>query len=250
MTTATTSRTTDDLRALAAAGAAQVGEAGTGAGPEAYEQRVETARAALRWAAGTFGAELTVASSMGDEILVHLVGTTIPDTDVFFLDTGYHFAETLGTRDAYAAMLPVRMRTVLPLATVAEQDAEYGPRLHDRNPDQCCAMRKVEPLERALSGRPAWVTGMRREDAPTRTDIGVVSFDERRGMVKLNPIAAWTDRDVDRYVEEHGVFLNPLRQEGYASIGCAPCTRPVAEGEDPRAGRWAGKDKTECGLHT
>ena len=111
-------------------------------------------------------------------------------------------------------------------------------------------MRKVEPLNRALSTADAWVTGMRRVDAPTRTDIGIVGWDARRGMVKLNPIAEWTDDDVDRYVEEHGVFLNPLRQEGYASIGCAPCTRPVADGEDARAGRWAGKDKTECGLHT
>ncbi|MDQ6896523.1 MAG: phosphoadenylyl-sulfate reductase [Actinomycetota bacterium] len=250
MTILSTTRTTDDLRALAAEGAAEVGEVGIGAGPDAYQQRVETARRALRWAAETFGADLTVASSMGDEVLVHLVGTTIPDTDVFFLDTGYHFAETLGTRDAYRMMLPIRMRTVLPLTTVAQQDAEYGPRLHDHNPDQCCAMRKVEPLERALSGHPAWVTGMRREDAPTRTDIGVVSFDERREMVKLNPIAAWTAEDVERYTREHGVFENPLRQIGFASIGCAPCTRAVTDGEDPRAGRWSGRAKTECGLHT
>jgi len=250
MSTVTTTTTTDHLRALAAYGAAEVGEVGTGAGLDAYEARVETARRALRWAATTFGPELTVASSMGDEVLVHLVGTTIPDTDVFFLDTGYHFAETLGTRDAYAAMLPIRMRTVLPLSTVTQQDADYGPKLHDRNPDQCCAMRKVEPLERALSGRPAWVTGMRREDAPTRTDIGVVGFDERRGMVKLNPIAAWTAEDVERYTREHGVFENPLRQIGFASIGCAPCTRAVAAGDDPRAGRWSGLAKTECGLHT
>jgi phosphoadenosine phosphosulfate reductase len=187
---------------------------------------------------------------MGDEVLVHLVGTTIPGADVFFLDTGYHFAETLGTRDAYAAMLPIRMRTVLPLKTVAQQDAEYGPKLHDRNPDQCCALRKVEPLERALSTHRAWATGMRREDAPTRTDIAVVGFDERRGMVKLNPLAAWTAEDVARYTDENGVFENPLRQIGFASIGCAPCTRAVVDGEDPRAGRWSGRAKTECGLHT
>jgi phosphoadenosine phosphosulfate reductase len=147
-------------------------------------------------------------------------------------------------------MLPLRIRTILPLLTVAQQDQEYGARLHDRSPDQCCAMRKVEPLNRALEAHDAWVTGMRREDAPTRTDIGLVGWDERRQMVKLNPIAAWTQDDVDRYVEEFGVFLNPLRQEGYTSIGCAPCTRPVAEGEDPRAGRWSGTNKIECGLHT
>lgn len=217
---------------------------------QSYEGRVELAREVLRWAHETFGDQLTTASSMGDEVLVHLLGTTLRDADVFFLDTGYHFAETLGTRDAYDAMLPVRIRTILPRLTVAEQDAEHGPRLHDRDPNLCCAMRKVEPLDRALSDKDAWVTGMRREDAPTRTDIELVGWDEKRGMVKLNPIAGWTQDDVDRYVEEHGVFLNPLRQSGYASIGCAPCTRPVAEGEDPRAGRWSGSDKVECGLHT
>ena len=230
-------RDLDEIRRLAAEGAAMVGEEGTGAGPDAYEQRVETARKAVRWAAETFGEDLTVASSMGDEVLLHLVGTTVPGTDVFFLDTGYHFAETVGTRDAYEAMLPIRMRTVLPLQTVAQQDAEYGPKLH-------------EPLERALSTHRAWVTGMRREDAPTRTDIAVVGVDERRGMVKINAIAAWTAEDVERYTQENGVFENPLRQIGFASIGCAPCTRAVADGEDPRAGRWSGRAKTECGLHT
>ena len=217
---------------------------------QSYEGRVELAREVLRWAHETFGDRLTTASSMGDEVLVHLLGTTLRDADVFFLDTGYHFAETLGTRDAYDAMLPVRIRTILPRLTVAEQDVEHGPRLHDRDPNLCCAMRKVEPLDRALSDKDAWVTGMRREDAPTRTDIELVGWDEKRGLVKLNPIAGWTQDDVDRYVTEHGVFLNPLRQSGYASIGCAPCTRPVAEGEDPRAGRWSGSDKVECGLHT
>jgi phosphoadenosine phosphosulfate reductase len=245
-----TSIATDELRALAAEGSRHFAEREAEAAPTAYKHRVEVAREALRWAADTFGDRLTVASSMGDEVLVHLVGTTIPGAEVFFLDTGYHFAETLGTRDAYAAMLPVRIRTVLPLLTVAQQDAEYGPKLHDRDPDRCCAMRKVEPLNRALADRDAWVTGMRREDAPTRTDIQVVGWDERRGMVKLNPIAAWSQDDVDRYVSEHGVFLHPLREEGYASIGCAPCTRPVAVGQDARAGRWAGTTKTECGLHT
>ncbi|NYG08418.1 phosphoadenosine phosphosulfate reductase [Phycicoccus badiiscoriae] len=250
MTTVTDTRSVQELRALADDGAARFAALEADPANAAYEGRVELARQALVWAAETFGEHLTVASSMGDEVLVHLVGTSIPGADVFFLDTGYHFAETLGTRDAYQAMLPLKIRTILPLLTVPQQDAEYGPKLHDRDPDSCCAMRKVEPLNRALSTHQAWVTGMRRADAPTRTDIGLVGWDERREMVKLNPIAAWTDDDVDRYVDEQQVFLNPLRQEGYASIGCAPCTRPVAEGEDARAGRWAGKDKTECGLHT
>ena len=250
MTTLTDTRSVPELQALADEGAARFAALEADPANAAYDRRVELARQALVWAAETFGEQLTVASSMGDEVLVHLVGTSIPGADVFFLDTGYHFAETLGTRDAYQAMLPLQIRTILPLLTVPQQDAEYGAKLHDRDPDSCCAMRKVEPLNRALSTHQAWVTGMRRVDAPTRTDIGLVGWDERRQMVKLNPIAAWTDDDVDRYVEEHQVFLNPLRQEGYASIGCAPCTRPVAAGEDARAGRWAGKDKTECGLHT
>ncbi|MGE9807634.1 MULTISPECIES: phosphoadenylyl-sulfate reductase [unclassified Janibacter] len=237
-----------DLRSLADEATARFAALETEA--QDHAARVELSREVLRWARSAFGDDVTVASSMGDEVLVHLVGTTVPDTDVFFLDTGYHFAETLGTRDAYAAMLPIRLRTILPLLSVAEQDAEHGPRLHDRDPNACCAMRKVEPLERALSEHSAWVTGMRRADAPTRTDITLVGWDERRGMVKVNPIAAWTDEDVDRYAGEQGVFLNPLRQEGYTSIGCAPCTRPVAEGEDARAGRWSGTGKVECGLHT
>jgi phosphoadenosine phosphosulfate reductase len=248
--TTTTPTPVRALRAVAAQGDARFARLESDGAHAAYEGRVEVAREALRWAADAFGDRLTVASSMGDEVLVHLVGTTLPGADVFFLDTGYHFAETLGTRDAYQAMLPLRIRTVLPLLTVGQQDAKHGPRLHDRDPDACCALRKVEPLNRALEGHDAWVTGMRRADAPTRTDIGLVGWDERRSMVKLNPLAAWTDEDVERYVADHGVFLNPLRQEGYASIGCAPCTRPVADGQDARAGRWAGKDKTECGLHT
>jgi phosphoadenosine phosphosulfate reductase len=253
MSTTPTARDSTELRALVAAGTARVEQSATrhaDAGHDRHEVVVEQSREALRWAAEEFGDRLTTASSMGDEVLVHLLGTTVPGADVFFLDTGYHFAETLGTRDAYAAMLPLNFRTVTPRQTVAEQDAEHGPRLHERNPDLCCALRKVVPLEDAIAGHEAWVTGMRREDAPTRTDIDIVGWDARRKVVKLNPLALWTQDDVDRYAEEHGVFLNPLRQLGFASIGCAPCTRPVAEGEDPRAGRWAGNTKTECGLHT
>ena len=204
----------------------------------------------LRWARDAFGTDLVLASSMGDEVLVDLAAKAAPGIDVVFLDTGYHFAETIGTRDYYADFTDVRLRTVLPLLTVAEQDAEHGPRLHERDPNLCCALRKVEPLERALAPYTAWVTGMRREDAPTRTDIAVVGWDAKRSKVKLNPLAAWTRDDVDAYVAEHHVVLNPLRELGYASIGCAPCTRAVAPGEDPRAGRWAGTNKTECGLHT
>lgn len=233
--------------------------AATGLTPEALRALAEQAghdlegadaADVLRWAGATFGRDLVLASSMGDEVLVHLAAATVPGIDVIFLDTGYHFAETLGTRDYYAQFTDVRLRTVLPLRTVAEQDAEHGPRLHERDPNLCCALRKVEPLERGLAPYAAWVTGMRREDAPTRADIPLVGWDARRGKVKLNPLAAWTQADVDAYVDAHHVVLNPLRQAGYASIGCEPCTRPVAAGEDARAGRWSGTSKTECGLHT
>lgn len=211
---------------------------------------VEQARISLRWARETFRERLVVASSMGDEVLVHLASVSASGVDVLFLDTGYHFAETIGTRDAVAATYDVHVRTLLPLLTIDEQTARHGADLFASDPDRCCAIRKVEPLERGLSTYDAWVTGMRREDAPTRADIDVVGWDVKRRKVKLNPLAAWTQDDVDRYAAEHGVLMNPLRQIGYASIGCEPCTRPVAPGEDPRAGRWAGSAKTECGLHT
>lgn len=214
-----------------------------------YEDKVALGREVLAWAHHTYGDSLTIASSMGDEILLHLAGTTAPGFDVFFLDTGYHFAETLGTRDAYEVMLPLRIRTVRPRESVARQDIRFGERLHARNPDLCCRMRKVAPLNAALEGYAAWVTGVRRADAATRTDAQLIEWDAKRSMIKINPVVGWSHDEVDRYAAEHGVFLNPLRELGFASIGCAPCTRPVGVGEDPRAGRWANSDKVECGLH-
>lgn len=204
----------------------------------------------VRWALETFGAGVCVTCSMQDAVLVHLVAQERPGVPVVFLDTGYHFAETLGTRDAVAATYPVTMLNITPRQTVAEQDALYGERLYARDPDRCCALRKVEPLERALGPYQAWMTGMRRDDAPTRAGVPVVQWDARRAMVKVNPLAAWTLDDVTAYAAEHGVLVNPLVGEGYPSIGCSPCTRSVAPGEDLRAGRWAGISKTECGLHT
>jgi phosphoadenosine phosphosulfate reductase len=206
-------------------------------------------REVLRWAGDTFGDRFVVSSSMGDGVLASLAASVLPGVEVVFLDTGYHFAETLGTRDAVAQVYDVRVRTVLPLLTVAEQDARHGAELWRRDPDACCALRKVEPLGRALADYDAYASGIRRDESPTRAGTPVVEWDERRGKVKVNPIARWTQDDVDRYVAEHGVLVNPLVHEGYPSIGCAPCTRRVAPGEDPRAGRWAGLDKTECGLH-
>jgi phosphoadenosine phosphosulfate reductase len=204
----------------------------------------------LEWARQQFGTEWCVTSSMADAVLPHLASRAMPGVDVVFLDTGYHFAETIGMRDAVSAVLPVNVRTMLPLRTVAQQDAEFGPKLHDRDPGACCAMRKVEPLERALAPYRAWASGVRRADSPTRAGARVVEWDAKRNMVKLNPIATWTDEQVDAYIAENGILVNPLLSDGYGSIGCGPCTRRLLPGEDARAGRWAGLDKTECGLHT
>jgi phosphoadenosine phosphosulfate reductase len=203
----------------------------------------------VRWAVHTFGTRFAVASSMQDAVLVHLVSQVAAGVDVLFLDTGYHFAETLGTRDAVAATYDVNLITLTPQQTVAEQDASCGPKLHDRDPDLCCGFRKVAPLNRALLRYDAWATGLRRVEAPARGGTPVVSYDVKRGKVKIAPIAAWTDADVERYIAEHGILVNPLRSAGYPSIGCAPCTRAVTAGEGQRGGRWAGSGKIECGIH-
>jgi phosphoadenosine phosphosulfate reductase len=208
-----------------------------------------SAQQILRWAVDTFGDRFVIASSMGDGLLAHLASSVASGVDVLFLDTGYHFAETIGTRDAVAQVYDVNVRTMLPLLSVAQQDAQHGERLYERDPNACCALRKVEPLARGLEPYSAWASGIRRDEAETRSDIGVVEWDDKRGMVKVNPIAAWTAAEVDAYVTEHGVLVNPLAYDGYPSIGCAPCTRRVEPGADPRSGRWAGTAKTECGLH-
>jgi phosphoadenosine phosphosulfate reductase len=228
-------RTAEDLRRLAEQAGRDLGDA--------------SAPDILRWAVDTFGPRFCVTSSMEDAVVAHLASRVAPGVDVVFLDTGYHFPETIGTRDAVAAVMDVNVITLTPRQTVAEQDAEYGPKLHDRNPDLCCALRKVKPLEEGLTEYDAWATGLRRDESPTRANTPVVGWDEKRGKVKVSPIAAWSQEDVETYVAEHGVLTNPLLMDGYASVGCAPCTRRVLEGEDARAGRWAGTGKTECGLH-
>lgn len=204
----------------------------------------------LNWAVEQFGSDWCVASSMADAVLPHLASRVLPGVEVVFLDTGYHFAETIGMRDAVGAVLPVSVRTVLPLRSVGEQDAEFGARLHDRDPGACCAMRKVEPLARALAPYRAWASGLRRADSAGRAGTRVIEWDAKHSMVKLNPTAAWTDDEVDAYIAENGIPVNPLLADGYGSIGCGPCTRRLLPGEDVRAGRWAGTTKTECGLHT
>ena len=209
-----------------------------------------TAAQALEWAARTFGDEWIVASNMQDAVLIDLAVKAKPEVDVLFLQTGYHFAETIGTRDAVETVYPgVRIVNAQARRSVAEQDSDEGPRLYERDPDRCCFLRKVVPLRETLSGYRAWVTGVRRVDAPTRANTPIVDWDERNGLVKINPIAPWTDDEFNGYIAEHGILENPLVADGYLSIGCAPCTAKPLPGQDPRSGRWAGLAKTECGLH-
>ncbi len=213
--------------------------------------RLESASAGhvADWAVATFGRDLIVAASMQDTILPHLFGTRLEGVDVLFLETGYHFPETIVTRGEAERWLPITIVDALPLQTVAEQDAQYGKDLFARDPGLCCQLRKVEPLGRALEGRAAWVTGLRRADGPTRANAPVLDWDAKHGLVKINPIVTWSDEQVEAYQAQHDLPRNPLVAQGYPSIGCKPCTRAVAPGEDARAGRWSGTDKTECGLH-
>ena len=204
----------------------------------------------VRWAVRTFGSRFAITSSMADAVLVDVVARVAPGTDVLFLDTGYHFTETLTMRDAVAATYRGRINlvTVEPERSVERQDAEHGPELFARNPDRCCLLRKVRPLDGALAGYDAWGSGLRRDDSLARSRTPVVDWDRRNGKVKVNPLARWTQADVDAYVARHRVLVNPLLSAGFGSVGCFPCTRRSA-GDDARAGRWAGTGKTECGIH-
>ena len=230
-----TRRSAADLQELARSGAHDLEQAG--------------AEEVMAWAARHFPGSLAVACSMADTVLPHLVSRYVPGVDVLFLDTGYHFAQTLRTRDAVAATLPVTVVNVRPRLSVQEQDRQVGERFYERDPASCCAIRKMEPLAASLQGYEAWMSGVRREESSTRAGTPLVDWDERHGLLKLNPLAAWTSQDLVGYAQQHGVPQNPLMAQGYPSIGCAPCTRRVAPGEDPRSGRWAGSSKTECGIH-
>jgi phosphoadenosine phosphosulfate reductase len=203
----------------------------------------------LRWTDENFGGNYIVASNMQDAVLVDLAAKVRPGVDVLFLDTGYHFVETIGTRDAVEAVYDINVVNVTPENTVTKQDELFGKDLFAREPNECCRMRKVEPLSAALRGYSAWVTGIRRVEAPTRANAALISWDKAFGLVKINPLAAWSDEDMQAYIDANDVLVNPLVFEGYPSIGCAPCTAKPVEGADPRSGRWAGLSKTECGLH-
>ena len=227
--------TENDLMALAERGAAELDGASTDD--------------LLRWTDEHFGGNYVVASNMQDAVLVDLAAKVRPGVDVLFLDTGYHFVETIGTRDAVEAVYDINVVNVTAENSVAKQDELYGKDLFAREASECCRMRKVEPLSKALRGYSAWVTGIRRVEAPTRANAPLISWDKAFGLVKINPIAAWSDEDMQAYIDANDVLVNPLVFEGYPSIGCAPCTAKPVEGADPRSGRWAGQTKTECGLH-
>lgn len=235
MSTAVSVRDRAELVALAASAAARL--------------EGKPAESIVEWALGEFGERFCVTSSFADAVLVHVVSRVAPGIDVVFLDTGLHFAETLRVRELVQRSLPVTVRSIRPRQTVAEQEAEHGPKLWARDPDACCALRKVEPLERALDRYDAWAAGLRRDESPSRANTPVVGFEATRGKIKVAPLAAWTQADVDAYISRYNVPVNTLLRQGYASVGCWPCTRRTPPGTDPRAGRWPMFDKNECGIH-
>jgi phosphoadenosine phosphosulfate reductase len=205
-------------------------------------EEFETAPASkvIRWAVDTFGDELVLAASFEDVVLIDLATKITPGIEVIFLDTEAHFPETLSFVEE------MRQRYDLNL-TVTKPGPEAA--AHPCGSEQCCQFRKVAPLRAAVKGNRAWLTALKRSDGPTRADAPIVSWDDAFGLVKVNPIATWTNDDITSYLADHQLPEHPLWAQGYRSIGCAPTTRPVAEGEDARAGRWAGLDKSECGLH-
>jgi phosphoadenosine phosphosulfate reductase len=209
----------------------------------AAAEALETASAAdvVRWAWDRYGSSLVVTSSFQDSVLIDVVASVAPRTEVVFLDTQYHFPETLAYVEQVRERYGLNLRVVRPRVAADNRWRD--------DPDGCCQVRKVEPLRRALAGKSAWVTGLRRADGPTRASTPVVGHDARTGTVKVNPLATWSDDDVADYVRRRELLVHPLTSQGYASIGCWPCTRPVDDGDDPRAGRWPGMGKTECGLH-
>ena len=194
----------------------------------------------IRWAVDNFAPHLCLTASMTDAVLVDLAWRVYEPIEVVFIDTGYHFPETLETVEKVRRKYGLNLR----MMTVPTHDEE----LWKVDPENCCSAVKVGQLDRALAGKEAWMSGLRRDEASTRANAPIVARD-LRGLIKVNPLANWTQLDVDGYIRDNDVPVNPLTAQGYPSIGCWPCTKPVADGEDPRSGRWAGSDKTECGLH-
>jgi phosphoadenosine phosphosulfate reductase len=210
----------------------------------------QSPQALLRLAVETFPS-LTLACSFGSEdvVLVDMLQKINPDVDIFYLDTNVHFADTYATRDRLEQHYGTKFVQVLPKLTLDEQATQFGEELWTNNANQCCNIRKVDPLTDILKNYDAWITGIRRDQAPTRANAKKVEYDVKFGLIKFNPLASWSSEDVWDYIRENDVIYNPLHDRNYPSIGCEHCTRPVAPGEDARAGRWADSDKVECGLH-
>jgi phosphoadenosine phosphosulfate reductase len=206
----------------------------------------------LRWAVDVYGRDLTLSVSFGNPegmVLLDMLSRITDEAQVFTLDTGFLFEETVRFRDEAMEKYALPLKVVTPGLTVEEQVERYGPELYSCKPDLCCQVRKIEPQRMFLRDYGVWVTGIRRDQTPQRANAPVLSWEERFGVVKIAPLVNWSAREVEEYVRERGVPLNPLLGGGYKSVGCAPCTQPVSEDEDARAGRWPGMDKTECGLH-
>ena len=206
----------------------------------------------VRWAYEQFGDDLVYACSFGAEamVLIDLIHQVKPDARLVFLDTDVHFPETIALIERVHETYPhLRIERIRPALTLEEQAAQYGNALWERDPDTCCRIRKVEPMERALSGVRAWLSGLRREQSPTRAKTEFVNLDAKFRSIKICPLIHWTWKDVWKYITQHGLPYNPLHDQGYPSIGCRPCTQPTGGREDSRAGRWVGFGKTECGLH-
>ncbi|WP_411346682.1 phosphoadenylyl-sulfate reductase [Paenibacillus sp. WLX1005] len=217
---------------------------------KAEELEHASAEQVIRWAVDNFDS-LTFACSFGaeDVVIVDMIQTISPSTDIFYLDTDFHFQETYETRDRMIERYGMNFVRVAPKLTPEEQAAQHGESLWTVDPNACCNIRKVEPLTRILSQYDAWITGIRRDQAPTRANAKKIEYDYKFGLMKFNPIADWTSEDVWKYIRDNDIIYNPLHDRHYPSIGCEYCTRQVMPGEDPRAGRWSGNDKTECGLH-
>ena len=210
-----------------------------------------TPQAILTWTWERFRPDVILTCSFQHDgvVLAHMLREIAPDVPVVFINTGFHFPETLAYRDEIVERFGLRLVELHPIMPRDEFAKQHGLDLYSRNPDLCCHINKVEPLRRYLPGVRAWINGRRRDQASTRQGLRVVE-EHQGGLYKVNPLASWTSRDTFYYLERHSIPLHPLFEQGYASIGCAPCTRPVLPGEGQRAGRWSGRDKTECGIHT
>ena len=205
----------------------------------------------LRWAVETFHPRLTMATAFGAEgcCLIHMLAEIEPAVRIFNLDTGYQFPETLELRERIKERYGIEVELIKPELSVPEYEAEHGGPLYRIRPDQCCHDRKVLPLRRALVGYDAWLSAIRKDQTADRAAASIVQWDAKFKLVKVNPLLGWTKRDVWAFIVKHAIPYNPLHDQGYPSIGCWPCTQPVKDGEDERAGRWAGMLKKECGLH-